>query len=122
MKPEYRGWNYTDRIMYDGVAIDGKGIPLLSYSLKESYVRFSDIPVEDILILMQWTGKLDPDGKKIFDGDILEYFSIRKIVVWNNDLAAWGLKRSLEGKITEQLATVDLNKSRVVGNIHEDVT
>lgn len=65
------------------------------------------------------TGKHDSNGAIIFDGDIVEYFGIKKLVGWNNDTAQWCLKRSVDtaAKYTEQLATVNLNKTTILGSL-----
>lgn len=74
---------------------------------------------ESVLSRWQYTGKKDCKGKKIYAGDIIDYFGIIKIVAWNDETAQWCLKRSLDtaAKFTEQLATSNLNKTTVVGAI-----
>ena len=69
-----------------------------------------------------FTGKQDADGKDIYEGDILEYFTIKKIVAWDNVNSMWGLKRTLDekAKLTQQLATVELEKSHIIGNIFQN--
>lgn len=72
--------------------------------------------------LMQFTSFQDATGIEIYDGDILEYFGIRRIVGWNKETGQWCLKRHLDqhAKYHQQLATVELKKSNCIGNIFQN--
>jgi uncharacterized phage protein (TIGR01671 family) len=105
-QPEFRAWNNIDKVM---VGWD---------YFEKCPEEFVGQPEE--LEIMQYTGKKDANGTKIFASDIIEYFGIRKIVGWNNELSMWGLKRSIDGKFHEQFATVDLEKSVVIGNTFQN--
>lgn len=72
--------------------------------------------------LVVYTGKQDVDDNPIYSDDILEYFGLRKVVGWNDKDANWALKNTdpKYQKYVVQLATVDLEKSKVIGNIYEN--
>ena len=76
------------------------------------------------VILMQWTGLLDKDGEKIFDGDILggiygngtvEYCDVCKSFQYH----AMGTCFACEGEVHWGELVADDGKLEVVGNIYE---
>lgn len=114
MTPKFRAWIKPLKQMTKHVSIDEFSVTAFSSN--------DGVFTGDNIILMQFTGALDADGKEIYDGDILEYFSLRKIVGWNDETLQWSLKSRLDqkAKFVVQMATVDLDKSRIVGNICEN--
>lgn len=89
----------------------------------ESYLP-KDTKIDDYL--MQYTGRTDSQGKKIYDGDILEakdYWGEGDYaeVAWNDEKLQWYLKRN--GHFYEPLRTPSVHRQmafEVVGNVHEN--
>ena len=103
---------------------------------KELPIVFSNHAIVDSATLGQFTGMTDKNGKKIFEGDILEYTSytgtgikevFRAIVFW--DEHRWSYKTIYNNRWTDNWNnkgyTCDVYKStvskygEVIGNIHD---
>jgi uncharacterized phage protein (TIGR01671 family) len=86
------------------------------------HISFVDVYPET---LGQFTGFLDKDKKKIFEGDILEVFyddlfpenSVKYTVLFHN--GAWCIKEDNQGEI-ERLEKFDCDRGIVVGNIYDN--
>jgi uncharacterized phage protein (TIGR01671 family) len=115
---KFRAWNADRHIMFQVGDDFGTTDPL------DPIVYFRQ---GQPVILMQFTGLLDKNGKEIYEGDILKYqyylehgqwgevkdFPYPVIVEWNLCQACF-TPLSLWTKYTEQLS-----RSEVIGNIYE---
>ncbi|EFM9050343.1 hypothetical protein HJ421_000561 [Listeria monocytogenes] len=105
-----------NRYEKDAVGVSGCGDPYCT--MCDDWYNFDDV------LLMQYTGLKDKNGKKIFEGDIvdisvydrLDWSSIKGKVVFLN--GAWLVEDVGHFAITLQSET---NEIEIIGNVHENL-
>ncbi|EAC9169108.1 YopX family protein [Listeria monocytogenes] len=105
-----------NRYEKDAVGVSGCGDPYCT--MCDDWYNFDDV------LLMQYTGLKDKNGKKIFEGDIvdisvydrLDWSSIKGKVVFLN--GAWLVEDIGHFAITLQSET---NEIEIIGNVHENL-
>lgn len=112
----YRAWHKQKKIMCDVLLIcfvnryvDVLPEDQLEGGTQEEW-KFDEIE------LMQFTGLLDKDGNKIFEGDILRTMSGIAVVVWHD--AAFALKSPGSEAVDWGHSSV-YEQSEILGNIHQ---
>ena len=109
----FRAWDVGYKHWINRFSLDSDGSTLLYADIGYR------VPKEAILV--QFTGLLDKNGKEIYEGDILKHDLWGKTeVIWDNESACFRGKNN-EKKHDITLAHHQLNRSRIIGNIYENL-
>ena len=116
---KFRAWDTkTKKMIFTGFRVIGE---VTAFDMIDSYcmetkgddvsmMRWNDI------ILMQFTGLKDKNGKEGYDSDIAEKDSIKWIIKWLDDEGCFILSSKEYG----QLPIRKLKEMAIVGNIYEN--
>jgi len=114
---KFRAWNKTNKWMDDEFCIHADG------SIYQDARKVHNTPYQEIetayddLIIMQFTGLLDRNGKEIYEGDIMQHvnpFSYLFIVNWDDEVGEFIFNSGCTGYL------VNDTSFEVIGNIHEN--
>lgn len=113
---KFRAWNTLTKNMFQ-VELLGLSDKALSPSHLLAWVS---IPFQPHIILMQFTGLKDKNGKEIYEEDIIKQNRQNCKVEWNESQAMFGFyEKTSMGKTWRSNCYDSLTDSEVVGNVHE---
>ena len=131
---QFRAWDKNDKEMIsEGSSIQVRGDG--TFEVYREGHEYYDASIDDIIpqswtskgiILMQFTGLLDKNGKEIWEGDIFENQSGRGIIEWWPEHCCFGARKILtgEGVETNEMCIITSDgvtfATEVAGNIYEN--
>jgi len=122
MTPKYRGWNIKSKAMVDCKEVT----PLaLSAEINKSDMDGLFLPFHPDVILEQFIGLTDKNGKEIYEGDIVRVWAHLQngaflkhgegyytgVVEWNQSCCCYAFAGFFAPNI-------DMSKIEIIGNIH----
>ena len=126
---KFRAWNkYTSKMLeQEGISGSNSYISFLDFYYDNSEDRNFGSVIND-LILMQFTGLLDKNGKEIFEGDLLQYdgYNFKLInkekiyqIKYDDNLAQY-YSYNLENSFDTFLVVRAWKESKIIGNIFQN--
>lgn len=111
---KFRAWNIRQNEYLPVVKLDfKKQIVNIGVDYNDSFVSFSD------MVLEQYTGLKDKNGKEIYEGDIVEMDGLCYLIKWDGDNCKWCMSLERDWMDYLFLAKRKTPFIEIIGNIHE---
>ena len=126
---KFRGWNKDKMIYYPSWFTLDKNRVLCFGEQPHNYVDDSDVDYPERIILMQYIGIKDGEGKEIYEGDIVKFqanYTSAERLGWKNGVIEYegdGYVLRVDGEEESYSIYGETDefyyKSEVIGNIYE---
>ena len=112
---KFRIWDDILKIMY-------------TPEMDEKYKNLWEIPaieggvlkVRDKIMVMQYTGLKDRNGKEVYVGDILQTENEKYTVAWSDDFCSFGLRITKRSGKWKSLRWIIKKEFEVIGNLYQN--
>lgn len=118
-KLKFRAWNGY-RILKDKELRENAELLYTKAGSSDQYMYDILLPNSKDLILMQYTGLKDQNGKEIYEGDILDYGTYSKFEVLYNKGSFKIRRLKFENGNVHLLEDCSFDDVKVIGNIYEN--
>ena len=119
MIPKFRAWHRELNMMFEVKSLVFT-LNLATTESKNDLVPSRTCSFDDI-ILMQYTGLFDVNGKEIFEGDVVEVFDSRYTVFYDSENASFRLKPRDKRWNTDYMSNYAHEASfEIIGNIYQN--